>query len=328
MNRLIIECCFIFLITFLLLQLLRKYINFDILATLILLFILCYMCYKYYKIENYENNTNETTNNDSSNESTNNESTNNDSSNESTNNETTNNDSSNESTNNDSTNNDSTNNDLTNNDSTNNDSTNNESTNNETTTNEPETTFTVNNNNQDGTLKFFSDKNIKQPINNNTYVINQNNNNIAKQNTRNQFQAINNQDNNQDNNVENISIEGVKADDIITDENKIELCNGNVYIDANNLYVPKNYKYTKDDYGYNFIPPLYWLDIPRYGPVRIPICVSANGNCKVQATHTSGYPVYLKEWNESRKVTGPAQIDTTYIQEHLNTINSPDKINT
>ena len=187
--------------------------------------------------------------------------------------------------------------------------------------------FKINNNNTDGTLKFFSDKNIKKPIkaSRNTNIINKSDNNIAKQNTRNQFQSTENNTDNKNETVEDISIEGVKADDIITNENKFDKFGG--FIDANSIYVPRDYKYTKDDYGYNFIPPLNWIDLPNYGPIRVPLCVSANGNCQVHATHTTGYPAYVKEWNESRKIMGPDNIDIIYIQDHLNTSKPPEQIN-
>lgn len=110
---------------------------------------------------------------------------------------------------------------------------------------------------------------------------------------------------------------------IFTNENVYEQYGG--FIDANNLYVPRDYTYTDDDYGYNFIPPLNWLELPGGVVPRVPLCVSANGNCKVNAALTSGYPINLKDWHESRKAMGPDGIDLQYIQDHLNTVKPPSE---
>ena len=59
---------------------------------------------------------------------------------------------------------------------------------------------------------------------------------------------------------------------------------------------------------------------------RVPLCVSANGNCKVNASLTTGYPITVKTWNESRKVMGPSHIDVNYIEKHLNTSKPPEEI--
>lgn len=194
-------------------------------------------------------------------------------------------------------------------------------------------TFEVNNDNKNGTLKFFSDKNIKPNITGNSKIndtiLNKADSNIYKTTTRNQFQANTDTTDNTNNtklpSLEDISIDGIKADDIITNENKYTGYGG--YIDANSLYVPRDYKYTNDDYGYNYIPPLNWIDLPDQNAPRVPLCVSANGNCLVKSSLTSGYPSDLKTWNQTRKVMGPAHIDTKYIESHLNTAISPDKIN-
>lgn len=196
-----------------------------------------------------------------------------------------------------------------------------------------EKTFELNNDNKNGTLKFFSDKNIKPNITGNSKtndtILNKADSNIYKTTTRNQFQAntdtTDNTNNTKSPSLEDISIDGIKAVDIITNENKYTGYDG--YIDANSLYVPRDYKYTTDDYGYNFIPPLNWIDLPDQNAPRVPLCVSANGNCLVKSSLTSGYPSDLKTWNQTRKVMGPAHIDTKYIESHLNTTNSPDKIN-
>lgn len=195
-----------------------------------------------------------------------------------------------------------------------------------------ESGFTVNNINNDGTLNYFSDKNIQKIKKGKAYddtFTNHIENNIDKQNTRNQFQTNNNNFNVNDYNnipekLEDISIEGLKDPDVITNENQYPQYGG--YIDANTLYVPRNYKYTDDDYGWNFIPPLKWIDLPDQNAPRVPLCVSANGQCRVNASLTTGYPITVKAWNESRKVMGPSHIDINYIKNHLNTAKPSNSI--
>jgi len=192
--------------------------------------------------------------------------------------------------------------------------------------------FTVNNINNDGTLNYFSDKNIQKIKKGKAYYdtfTNHVENNIDKQNTRNQFQTDNDDFNVNDHNnipekLEDVSIEGLKDPDVITNENQYNQYGG--YIDANSLYVPRDYQYTDDDYGWNFIPPLKWIDLPDQNAPRVPLCVSANGQCRVNASLTTGYPITVKTWNESRKVMGPSHIDVNYIKNHLNTAKPPSSI--
>ena len=195
-----------------------------------------------------------------------------------------------------------------------------------------EACFTVNNINKDRTLNYFSDKNIQKIKKGKAYddtFTNHVISNIDKQNTRNQFQTDNDDFNvnghsNIPEKLEDISIEGLKDPDVITNENQYNQYGG--YIDANSLYVPRDYQYTDDDYGWNFIPPLKWIDLPDQNAPRVPLCVSANGNCRVNASLTIGYPITVKTWNESRKVMGPSHIDTNYIKNHLNTVKPPESI--
>lgn len=192
--------------------------------------------------------------------------------------------------------------------------------------------FKVNNVNNDGTLNYFSDKNIQRIKKGKAYddtFTDHVENNISKQDTRNQFQTEYNEFNvnghsNIPEKLEDISIEGLKDPDVITNENQYTQYGG--YIDANTLYVPRDYKYTDDDYGWNFIPPLKWIDLPDQNAPRVPLCVSANGNCRVNASLTTGYPITVKTWNESRKVMGPSHIDVEYIKNHLNTAKPPASI--
>jgi len=195
-----------------------------------------------------------------------------------------------------------------------------------------EADFKVNNENNDGTLNYFSDKNIQKIKKGKAYddtFTDHVESNIDKQNTRNQFQTDDNDFNvnghsNIPDKLEDVSIEGLKDPDVITNENQYTQYGG--YIDANSLYVPRDYQYTDDDYGWNFIPPLKWIDLPDQNAPRVPLCVSANGNCRVNASLTIGYPITVKTWNESRKVMGPSHIDVNYIKNHLNTVKPPEEI--
>ena len=104
-------------------------------------------------------------------------------------------------------------------------------------TNEAE--FKVNNENKDGTLNYFSDKNIQKIKKGKAYdstFTNHVESNIDKQDTRNQFQTENNEFNvnghsNIPDKLEDISIEGLKDPTVITNENRYTQYGG--YIDAN-----------------------------------------------------------------------------------------------
>jgi hypothetical protein len=65
--------------------------------------------------------------------------------------------------------------------------------------------------------------------------------------------------------------------------------------------------------GYSFLPPKDWYPVPPHPP----ICVT-NKQSTVCPTLTTGLGIDLKEWNESRRVTGPDSINTQYIKDKLN----------
>ena len=67
------------------------------------------------------------------------------------------------------------------------------------------------------------------------------------------------------------------------------------------------------EYGYSFLPPEKWY--PQ--PPNPPICVS-NTKSNVTPVYTTGTPIDVKEWNESRRVTPPDNINTKYIKQKLN----------
>ena len=65
--------------------------------------------------------------------------------------------------------------------------------------------------------------------------------------------------------------------------------------------------------GYSYIPPKDWYPTPP----RPPICVT-NKRSTVCPSYTTGLGSDLKEWNESRRVTGPDSINTSYVKDKLN----------
>ena len=86
------------------------------------------------------------------------------------------------------------------------------------------------------------------------------------------------------------------------------------FIDLTTLPLPDNVN--PDDlfeYGYSYLPPKDWYPVPPHPP----ICVT-NKNATVCPTLTTGLGLDLKEWNESRRVTGPDNINTGFISDKLN----------
>ncbi len=67
------------------------------------------------------------------------------------------------------------------------------------------------------------------------------------------------------------------------------------------------------DYGYAFLPPEQWY--PKQ--LRPPVCVT-NQKHEVSPIYTIGTPIDVKEWNESRRVSPPDNINVKYINEKLN----------
>jgi len=98
--------------------------------------------------------------------------------------------------------------------------------------------------------------------------------------------------------------------EIIADEMK--------YNDINHLFVDEDYKTPVEDIGSEvFIPPEKWWGNNISGSTFPPICVT-NKRCTVCPSLTSGAPIDLKEWHESRRVTAPDKINVEYINEKLN----------
>lgn len=65
--------------------------------------------------------------------------------------------------------------------------------------------------------------------------------------------------------------------------------------------------------GYSMLPPSQWYPQPPHPPV----CV-AQQSCPVCPVTTTGLGTDLLEWHSSRRVTQPDTINTTYIEEKLN----------
>lgn len=103
---------------------------------------------------------------------------------------------------------------------------------------------------------------------------------------------------------------------VITDENIYQFGDFS-YINANQLFIPTDYKTMEEDYGRNYIPPELWYKNNQR--LNLPVCVPANGRCTVKDTLTSGYPLDVVEWHSSRKVMNPDGINQEYINEKLNT---------
>ena len=85
------------------------------------------------------------------------------------------------------------------------------------------------------------------------------------------------------------------------------------YNDYNHLPIPKNYVTESTDYGYSFLPPEKWYPEPPFPPV----CVTEK-RCPVVPLYTTGTNINLKDWDNSRRVTPPDNINTKFVKEVLN----------
>ena len=65
--------------------------------------------------------------------------------------------------------------------------------------------------------------------------------------------------------------------------------------------------------GYSMLPPSKWYPVPPHPPV----CVT-DKKCPVCPVLTSGAPVDLKEWNDSRRITPGDVINIDYAKDKLN----------
>ncbi len=85
------------------------------------------------------------------------------------------------------------------------------------------------------------------------------------------------------------------------------------YTDYHHLPLADTYDSDSFEYGYSFLPPEKWYPQPPFPPM----CVT-DKKCPVMPVFTTGTPMDVKEWNESRRVTQPDNIKTKYIKEKLN----------
>jgi hypothetical protein len=95
-----------------------------------------------------------------------------------------------------------------------------------------------------------------------------------------------------------------QKDDVMSDEVK--------YYDLNSLPI-EGINSGSFEAGYSFLPPDRWFPVPAHPP----ICVCEK-RCPVMPSPTSGLPVDLKDWNQTRRITQPDNINTSYIKEKLN----------
>lgn len=108
------------------------------------------------------------------------------------------------------------------------------------------------------------------------------------------------------NNSEQKDYNGTRVTD---DVNKTDM----PYTDYHHIPVSDDYKSSEMDYGYSFLPPENWYKTSPFPPV----CVSEKRS-SICPSYTTGTPLDVKEWDNSRKITGPAGINTQYIKDTLN----------
>jgi len=99
---------------------------------------------------------------------------------------------------------------------------------------------------------------------------------------------------------------GNRANDgVLKDETKYSVQNYHL--------LPQNQNTGSFEYGYSFLPPEKWFPVPPFPPV----CVTEK-QCPVCPTLSSSDSVNLKDWDDSRRVTPPDQINVDYITDKLN----------
>ena len=94
-------------------------------------------------------------------------------------------------------------------------------------------------------------------------------------------------------------------DGVLKDESKFS------YIDFNSI--PQTTNTGSFEYGYSFLPPAQWYPVPAHPPV----CVS-DQKCPVCPVYTTGTNVELKEWDNSRRIMPPDEINVNAIEQKLN----------
>lgn len=85
------------------------------------------------------------------------------------------------------------------------------------------------------------------------------------------------------------------------------------YTDYNTIPIGSNIDSKVDDFSYTFLPPDRWYPVPPHPP----ICI-AEKQCPICPILTTGTQANLKEWGETSRVTPGDQVNTTYLNEKLN----------
>jgi hypothetical protein len=106
-------------------------------------------------------------------------------------------------------------------------------------------------------------------------------------------------------NTQAIKVGSRQENDVMKDESKYS------YIDFNSM--PQSANSGSFESGYSFLPPSQWYPVPPHPPV----CVTEK-QCPVCPIYTDGTNVELKEWNSSRRITPPDDINVSYIEDKLN----------
>jgi hypothetical protein len=94
------------------------------------------------------------------------------------------------------------------------------------------------------------------------------------------------------------------------------------YTDYNSIPLGQNLDTMEQDFSYTFLPPDRWYPVPPHPPVCVaekecPVCpvivVNSSGNNGNNANFTN-----LKEWSSASRITPGDQINTTYINDKIN----------
>lgn len=67
------------------------------------------------------------------------------------------------------------------------------------------------------------------------------------------------------------------------------------------------------EYGYSYLPPEKWFPVPPHPP----ICVTEKRS-QINPILSTGTPVDMKEWNDSRRITPGDMINVDYVKDKLN----------
>jgi len=94
-----------------------------------------------------------------------------------------------------------------------------------------------------------------------------------------------------------------EENDVMTNESDYN------YVDYNSLPVNLG----SDDDGDTMLPPKYWFPVPAHPPV----CVTEK-KCPVCPVFTEGASVDMKEWDNSRRITPPDNINVDAVRGKLN----------